>query len=147
MNTLHGSTGDEQQDMTGRESLVEQCLAQLFEAYDEALAFGISDPVLFLVDCDDEIGGPISRAWEGDDAVNAATLTSTDHLESSDEATATTTLARAFPFRDSCVEVPKVFPYLEETFQRPPPKDGFLVLAIAYGGAATFTVPLGSRPE
>jgi hypothetical protein len=141
MATLGGSTGDDDHDMEGRQSLVEQSLPDLWDAYDQALSDGLSYPVIFLVDCEDPIGGQIARQWEGDDAVDAAILA---HTEESATGTAdekvTTTLVRAFPFQDCQREVPQLFPYLSGSFAEPPP-DGFLVLVISYGGAATFIAP------
>ena len=40
------------------------------------IADGVADPVAFLIDCEDEIGAQIARAWDGDDAVDAAILAS-----------------------------------------------------------------------
>ena len=139
MATLGGSTGDEDLDMEGRQSLVEQSLPDLWDAYDQALTDGLSHPVIFLIDCEDPIGGQIARQWEGDDAVDAAILANTE--ESSADAAGeavTTTLIRAFPFQDCQREVPQLFPYLSGSFAQPPP-DGLLVIVISYGGAATFT--------
>ena len=148
MSDLRGSTGDEEQDMLGREALIEDSLAQVFEAYDHARRDGIKDPVVLLLDCEDEIGSPIARAWDGDDAVDAAIMANADRDGGDDDdAAITTTLARAESFKRCRREVPKVFPYLAGTFEQPPPERGFVTVVVAFGGAATFIVPLDARPE
>ncbi|NIM09929.1 MAG: hypothetical protein GTO53_12530 [Planctomycetales bacterium] len=141
MATLSGSTGDEDLDMEGRASLVEQSLAQLQAAYDQALRDEVRQPVIFLIDCEDPLGSQLARQWEGDDAVDGAILANTGQAASgSDEETFTTTLVRALPFGECQREVPQLFPYLNGSFAQPP-HDGFLVVVISYGGAATFTAP------
>jgi hypothetical protein len=147
MSDLRGSTGDEEQDMLGREALIEDSLAQVFEAYDLAQRDGIKNPVVLLLDCEDEIGSPIARAWDGDDAVDAAIMANADRDEEEDTAAITTTLARWESFKRCRREVPKVFPYLAGTFEQPPPEDGFVAVVVAYGGAATFIVPMDARPQ
>ena len=140
-----GSTGDHENDMDGREDLVEHCLDRLFAAYDLGRGEGFSNPVIFLVDCEDAIGAVVARGWEGDEVVDAAILANADSAKNQQEVP-TTVLIRAASFADSQREVPQWFPYLEEFFLRRPPNDTFCVVAIAFGGAATFTVPLSSRP-
>ena len=160
MSNDRGSTGDARQDMDGRELLVEECLAELFATYDRGRNDGIRDPVIFLIDCEDGIGEPIARAWEGDDVVDGALLAYADHGDVNERRgvvnedhnaetgwASTTILTRAFSFEDSRQEIPELFPYLAGSFEAPPPKDGFLVVVIAFGGAGTFTVPLDVRPD
>lgn len=147
MSDLRGSTGDEEQDMLGREALIEDSLAQVFEAYDLAQRDGIKHPVVLLLDCEDEIGSQIARAWDGDDAVDAAIMANADRDDGEDASTITTTLARWESFKRCRNEVPKVFPYLAGTFEQPPPADGFVAVVVAFGGAATFVVPLDARLE
>ncbi len=139
-----GSTGDEGRDMTGREVLLENSLPQLFDAHDRARDDGVQDAVVFLVDCEDEIGGQIARAWEGDDAVDSAIMANSEAAAEAGESL-TTTLARPVPFDECRQEVPKFFPYLKESFETPP-SDGFLVVVVSFGGAGTFAVPLSARP-
>ncbi len=152
MSDLRGSTGDEEQDMLGREALIEDSLLQVFEAYDLARRDGIKHPVVLLLDCEDEIGSQIARAWDGDDAVDAAIMANAvrDDAGADDDnaaAAITTTLARWESFKRCRREVPKVFPYLAGTFEQPPPLDGFVAVVVACGGAATFILPLDARPE
>ena len=144
MDGVQGSTGNEQDDMEGREALVEFCLVCLFEAYDLACHEEISYPVVFLIDCEDPIGGPIAREWEGDDPVDSAILAHAD-CGGNDRLTMTTVLTRAASFEDSRKDVSALFPYLAGSFDRLPPDDQFLVVAISFGGAATFTIPFSAR--
>lgn len=146
MARLTGSTGNETQDMDGREALLEDCLPQLFDTYERALEDNIVDPVVFLVDCEDDIGAAMARSWEGDDAVDAAILANAHSDGVDPQSSITTTLARAFTFQECKNEVPRWFPYLSGTFDRSPPNDGFFVVVVTYGGAGSFTVPDGARP-
>ena len=142
MAALRGSTGDDEQDMEGREALVEASLADVIEAFNEALRASVKEPVVFLVDCTDEIGEAVARAWEGDDAVESALLSVADQQpEGADESAVTATLIRGFPFADARQDVPKLFPYLAGSFDQPPSDEWILVVVISYGGAATFHAP------
>ena len=145
MGNNRGSTGDPGRDMDGREALVEDCLDELFAAYDRGRNDGVRDPVVFLIDCEDEIGEPIARAWEGDDVVDGAVLANAERPAEAG-GLSTTILARAFAFEDSRREIPELFPYLAASFQEPPSTDRILVVAIAFGGAGTFVVPLDVPP-
>jgi hypothetical protein len=148
---------EDDQAMEAKELLIESSLAQVFEEYDFARQHGIVDPVVFLVDCEDEIGSPMARAWEGDEAVDAAICDNQAAAEDEADDAAEdeegervverliTTLARAFSLADCRREVPKVFPYLAATFDSLPP-DGFWAVVVTAGGAATFKVPHSARP-
>jgi len=142
---FHGSTGDAEQDMFGREAMVEGCLDQIFAAYDLGIDEKIVDPVIFLVDCEDVVGAAVARGWEGDDAVDAAIMANTES-DSREDDIPTTILTRAASLVDSCIEVPRWFPYLEETLSQGSPCEAFYVIAITFGGAGAFSVPLAARP-
>ena len=142
---FYGSTGDTEQDMCGREAMVESCLDRIFAAYDFGIEEKIVDPVIFLVDCEDVVGGAVARGWEGDDAVDAAIMANAES-DSLEGKLPTTILTTAVSFVDSCTEVPRWFPYLEETLSQGPPCDAFYVIAITFGGAGVFSVPLSARP-
>jgi hypothetical protein len=144
MTELRGSTGDQQRDMDAREALVEDSLALVFEAYDRAAADGVVVPVIFLMDCEDEIGAEIARAWDGDDAVDAALLPEREQDAEEGPSSLVTVLSRPADFEDCQRELPELFPYLAASFERPPTA-GILVVVVAFGGAGTFTVPHDAR--
>lgn len=154
MARLYGSSGDDATDMEAKETLIESSLVQVFAEYDYAKKRGMRDPVVFLVDCEDEIGGPMARGWEGDEAVDAAIQESIEdaededgeeNLPESEDERCITALARAFPLADCRREMPQFFPDLMPTFKSPPPEDGFFAVVVTAGGAATFTVPHSAR--
>jgi len=144
MAPLRGSTGDLERDMEHRHTLLESSLPQLFRAFDEGLDVGIEDPVVFLIDCEDEVGSPCARAWVGDQEVDEALR---QQAHATDDADVTVTLAMAFDFEECQEDIPQFFPYLAATFAEPPPLDGFLAVVVSAGGAGTFTVPFDARPE
>ncbi len=120
-----------------QQALAETSLALLFSTYDEARAAGVANPVVLLLDCEDEIGGEIARAWLGEEVV-------ADAIGMNDESD-TTVFARPFAWQDCQREIPKTFPYLAPVFQSSPPSDGFLVVSVTAGGASALTVPLDAR--
>ena len=138
---MSASPSDDERALDEQQALVESSLPLLFDTWDDANAHRVKDPVILLVDCEDDIGGEIARAWLGDDAV-AAAITDT-HAE--DQAAATTVFARFVPWLECCSEIPRYFPYLEPALSAKPPKDAFLTISITSGGASALTVPLTAR--
>ncbi len=126
--------------LEAQQFLLESSLDLAFSAYDEALSDKMRDPVVFLLDCEDTIGGEIARSWVGDDAVDEAIAEQRDS-----DSNATTVYACAYPFLKCRTEVPKVFEYLAPVFTGNPPKNGFLAIAITSGGASALTVPFDAR--
>jgi len=53
-----------------QQELLESCLELVFDAFDEAVAEKMVDPVIFLLDCEDEIGEEIAGAWLGAETVS-----------------------------------------------------------------------------
>lgn len=129
--------------LEAQQLLLESSLELAFSAYDEALSSKLRDPVVFLLDCEDAIGGEIARSWLGEEAVADAIA---DHaVADEDEETETTVFAHAFPFAQCRTEVPAVFPYLRPALETPP-VDGFLAISVTSGGASALTVPFTARP-
>lgn len=120
-----------------QQELAESSLALLFETYDEALERGMKSPVVILLDCEDEIGGQIARAWLGDEAVDDAIANNTDGE--------TTVYARAEGWQQCKRDVPETFEYLAPVFAEGPPTDGFMVVSVTAGGASALTVPMEAR--
>ena len=143
-----GSTGNSEHDMDGREALLDSSLPPLFGAFDKSIEEGLINPVLLLIDCEDTIGGPIAREWEGGDAVDAAILSNAmvERDRKSDEQ-ATTVLIKTVSFLDGRQELSRWFPYLSEAFTEGPAAEGFYVVVISFGGAGVFTVSMSARPE
>ena len=133
----------EEETLEAQQLLLESSLKLAFGAYDEALAAGLRDPVVFLLDCEDAIGGEIARSWLGEETVADAI---NDRAASANEELAETTVfAHAFPFAQCRTEIPAVFPYLSPALETPP-VDGFLAIAVTSGGASALTVPFTARP-
>lgn len=127
-----------------RQELLESCLELVFDAYDEAINDKMVDPVVFAIDCEDEIGEQIANAWLGAEAVRDAVAEQKLNDPGND---LTTVFARAYPLAESRREVPAVFDYLAPVFDQELPSDGFLAIAVTAGGAAAFTVPLSAREK
>ncbi len=124
-----------------QQALAESSLELVFETYDLAVADKLWQPVVVLVDCEDELGAQFARAWMGDEAVDSAIAQA--HFE--DEAE-TTVFARPVTWADAKRELPPAFPYLTEVFQANYPADGILLVTIAAGGACALTAPWDARP-
>jgi hypothetical protein len=125
-----------------QQALAESSLPLLFEAYDDALETDVERPVVILLDCEDEIGGEIARAWLGEEDVNEAIR---DRQASSDSEDSTTVYAQAFAWDDCRAEIPEVFPYLAEIFETDEPENTFLTISVTAGGASALHVPLELR--
>ncbi len=128
-----------------QQNLLESSLPAAFTAYDTAKEQGMSAPVVFLLDCEDEIGGEIACGWLGNQAVSDAIeqrQLEAAHAEADEEVTV---FAYAFPLKQCCEEVPKLFPYLATVFASELPEDGFLVIVVTAGGASALTVPFECR--
>ncbi len=128
-----------------QQDLLENSLPAAFSAFDAAIKQGMPTPVVFLLDCEDKIGGEIARSWLGDQVVNDAI--EQQQLQDADEEldNATTVFAYAFPFEQCRAEVPSIFPYLAPIFASKLPTDGFLAIAVTAGGASALTVPMSAR--
>jgi hypothetical protein len=132
-----------------QQALLEGSLTLVFTAYDEAVADGVSDPVVILLECEVPIGEIVARGWLGAEAVDiavgqvAAEPSGLVELSGQDEQT--TVFAYAFAWEACQQEVPAVFPYLAPVFEQPPPQDGFLAISVTSGGASALTVPWDAR--
>jgi len=132
-----------------QQALLEGSLTLVFTAYDQAVADGVSDPVVILLDCEDSIGVKVARGWLGDEAVDIAVgqvaAEQSGPVELSGQDEKTTVFAYAFAWEACQQEVPAVFPYLAPMFEQPPPQDGFLAISVTSGGASALTVPWDAR--
>jgi hypothetical protein len=130
-------------DLEAQQMLLETSLPLAFEIYDDAVKRNVKQPVVVLLDCEDEIGGEIARTWLGDEAVEDAIAHNAASDPSEDE---TTVFAHAFSLEECRREIPPVFPYLAPALDGPPDPRGFWAIAITAGGASILTVPLDARP-
>jgi hypothetical protein len=128
---------DFEADMDAREELLEGSLEQVYTVYEEALEDGVYLPVVFLIDCEDELGGKLARDWVGREEVDEAI----ESNRAAGKGTLTTTFAQCLSFQDCQDYVPKMFSYLQGSFQQAPPEGTFVAIVIASGGAASFFVP------
>ena len=140
----HSTATDEA--LQQQQSLLESSLPAAFAAYDTAKKQGMPAPVVFLLDCEDEIGGEIAQSWLGDQTVIDAIAHRQSQADQDEPDLSTTVFAYAFPFEQCLSEVPQVFPYLAPVFEQPRPNDGFLAIAVTAGGASALTVPFAIRP-
>jgi hypothetical protein len=128
--------------LESQQLLLETSLPLVFDAYDDAVKRNVKVPVVFLLDCEDPIGGDIARAWLGDEVIEDAI---THHAAGDPSDVETTVFALAFPLADCQREIPQVFPYLEPALKSP--ASGFLAVSITSGGASVLIVPPDARPE
>jgi hypothetical protein len=128
---------DLEADMDAREELLEGSMEQVYTVYEESLQDGVYLPVVFLVDCEDELGGKLARDWVGREEVDEAI----ESNRSDSKRALTTTFAQCLSFQDCQDYVPKMFSYLQGSFQQAPPEGTFIAIVVACGGAATFFVP------
>ena len=141
MGDQYHESGSDAASLEAQQSMLESALDVVFDAHDQAVNDKIDQPVVFLLDCEDEIGRQIADAWLGAEAVSDAIA----EQQADDAADVTTVFARAFSFAECRTEVPDVFPYLAPVFDMEPPRDGFLAIAVTAGGASAFTVPDSAR--
>lgn len=120
-----------------QQALAESSLPLLFETYDAAVKAKVDQPVVILLDCEDDIGGEIARAWLGDETV--------DDAVANNQESETTVYARAEPWSVCREEVSAMFQYLKPVFEESPPEDGFLVVSVTAGGASALSVPMDAR--
>ncbi len=125
-----------------QQDLLEDCLKLVLETFEQAVVEKVEDPVVFLLDCEDEIAAEIASSWLGPNAVRDAVME--QRLEVPD-GQATTVYTHAFSWAECQREVPTVFDYLAPVFESPAPSDGFLAIAVTAGGASAFTVPTSAR--
>jgi hypothetical protein len=141
---MANSSDDLESALEAQHMLLETSLSLAFEAYDDAVERRVTDPVVVLLDCEDEIGGEIARTWLGDEAVEDAIAHNAARDPSEDE---TTVFAHAFSLEECRREIPPVFPYLAPALAGPPDPRGFWAISVTAGGASILTVPLDARPQ
>ncbi len=134
---------DLEEALEAQQTLLETSLPLAFETYDDAVSRNVKDPVVLVLDCEDEIGGEIARSWLGDEAVDDAI---SDQAASDLAGDTTTVFAYAFSLEECRREVPPVFPYLAPALEAPAASGGYWAIAVTSGGASLLTVPFEARP-
>jgi len=129
--------------LEAQQMLLETSLPLAFDAYDDGAKRKVKEPVVLLLDCEDQIGGEIARAWLGDEAVEDAI---SHHAASDPTDNETTVFAYAYSLEECRREIPPVFPYLSPALEGPAPTNGFWVISITGGGASLLVAPLDARP-
>lgn len=135
----------EEASLEAQQLLVESSLPLIFETYDEAVKQGDADPVVLLVDCEDELGSQFACGWLDEETVNDAIAFQQAEEEDGDPESQTTVFARAIAWKLCRAELAEAFPYLAEVFADVPPTDGVLVIGVTAGGASALTAPFTAR--
>lgn len=138
----HDDCCDPDDPLEQQQLLVESSLEAVFEAYDEAVEEGVDRPVVWVIDCEDELGAKIAREWLGDEAVDEAIA-----LVETEDDSETIVFSIASDWETTRDEASRAFPYLSEVFEDGPPLDGILVLGVTAGGASALTAPWEARPD
>jgi len=142
---------DQESILDAQQELLETSLPLVFAAYDAASQAGMSQPVVLLLDCEDEVGSQIAQSWLGRDTVEEAVeyrqLMDAAEVGANEEevGSQTTIFAHAFSLEECRAEVPVVFPYLATVFDEELAPHTFLAVAVTCGGACALTVPLSAR--
>lgn len=134
---------DDDDALDAHQLLVESALPLIFETYDEAIADEAVNPLVILVDCEDELGGQIARGWLGDETIDDAIAAEAPDDDS--EEPQTTVFARAISWQEAQPDLAEAFPYIAPALDEGPPSDGVFVVGITAGGASAFTAPWDAR--
>lgn len=133
-----GSTGDYEMDSVGKLAFLKAYWKQVKAAHNWALTQNMRDPVVFLVDCEDDVGGRLARAWLGAAAVEAQIAA----RKRGERPGLTVVLARPVPFEEAQTIIQFDFPYLNEIAPEQPGTHEIAVVVVGLGGAASLFIPL-----
>ncbi len=132
--------------LEAQQLLVESSLPLVFETYDEAIKRGDVDPIVLLVDCEDELGSQVACGWLDEETVSdAIAFQQAEEAGGEEETFQTTVFARGIAWKACCAELAEAFPYLAEVLDAGPPADGVLVIGVTAGGASALTAPFTTR--
>lgn len=141
---------DESSALEAQQEFVESALELVFQTHAGAIEEGVPEPIVVLLDCEDELGGQIARGWLGDQTVDDAIAL--EHAGASDgeepDATeVTTAFAHAMPLAEAAGELSEAFPYLADSLQEIDPAEGVVILGVTAGGACLLTAPFDALEE
>jgi hypothetical protein len=128
--------------LEAQQLLLENSLSAAVQAYRDGLSSGTGPVVVYVVDCEDDVGGQIVRAWLGDEQVDDAIA---ERRALCDDPEETTVFSWGFAWEEAVAETSRMFPYLAPVFAEPP-AEGFLAISVTAGGASALTVPPEAFP-
>ncbi|MEN0110013.1 MAG: hypothetical protein AAF805_04755 [Planctomycetota bacterium] len=141
VNGEHEPDPQESAALEAQQEFVESALELVFETHRGAVEEGVVEPIVVLLDCEDDLGGQIARGWLGDEAIDDAIAL--EHADADAEgADVTTAFARALPLAEASGELAEAFPYLADSLAEIDPSDGVVILGVTAGGACLLTAPL-----
>ncbi len=124
--------------LEAQQMLVEDSLELVCSSYATAIEQGMAQPLIVLLDCEDELGSEIARSWLGHDAVENGIAI---QKQANDDESQTTVFAQAVAWKECREELSEAFPYLADVLVAGPTEDGILVIGITAGGASALTAP------
>ena len=133
-----GSTGDQEVDSVGKLTFLKAYWKQVKAAHASGISKSMADPVVFLVDCEDDVGGRLARTWLGGPAVDQQIAA----RKRGERPGHTVVLARPVPFDEVEVMLRFDFPYLAEVAPERPGEHEICVFVVALGGAASLFMPI-----
>jgi hypothetical protein len=133
--------GDPDRNQAARALLLETSINLVQRVYQDGLGHGQQRPVVLLVDCLDEYGGPLARTLMDDATVdNQIQAFNGGRLLGS-----TVTLAYPFEYEEARDLISKCFVLPRLIFQ-PPPAQEIAVIVVAMGGGTGFALVKQSKP-
>lgn len=132
------SLNEEEKALEAQQMLVEDSLELVCSSYAESIEKGMAQPIIVLLDCEDELGSEIARSWLGHDAVENGIAI---QKQTNDDESQTTVFAQAVAWKECREELSEAFPYLSEVLATGPTDQGILVIGITAGGASALTAP------
>jgi hypothetical protein len=133
-----GSTGDSEVDSVGKLTFLKAYWKQVRAAHANGLSQGMVDPVIWLVDCEDDVGGRIARTWVGGDSLEKQIAA----RKRGERPGHTTVIVRPIPYDETEFMLRYDFPYLAEVVPERPSKQEICVFVVSLGGAASLFMPI-----
>jgi len=138
-----GSTGDAEVDSVGKLTFLKAYWKQVRAAHANGLSQGMVDPVIWLVDCEDDVGGRIARVWVGGPALEKQIAA----RKRGERPGRTTVIVRPIPYDEVGVMLQFDFPYLAGVGPERPGKEEICVFVVSLGGAASLFMPINKADQ
>lgn len=144
-----GSNDDRQQEE--RLAPVEAAMARLFAVYDAGVERCQREPVVLLVDCQDETARRLAEELSGvavtvEPAPEQQDDAARGHAGCDGAQSGIATRAICADLQACRAALVAEFPYLAPALSRPRSSDELLAVAIAEGAASAFRIPFRARP-